>query len=1382
MASVPLVRRAIVLATLTLSIIAVGAGPAQAASAAWKLLAGTAPTNLPTTQSQVDRIAVEAGGGTFTLTTTFVEGQGTLDRAEGVAEVAEGSNIAHMFFAFEGTFEVGQTLIGEGIPAGTTIVGVTGGPEEFELELSNKATESTAGFYEGVTKEVSAVTTPSGAFVVGEGLAGPGVAPGTTISAVGNGTLTLSAYPTGGGAVALRGTGTATGIPYDAPATALQAALESLPGYSAGVLTVSGGPGGDLAHPYFLAFGGALADKKIAGVAVDGSALEGAHHAAYLFTATPGGPGTGDIAIMPANVGGAATSGQIEVSVGPLPTGIVTSGPGEDADGSAEGWSCPGGRGASAVTCSLSVSVQGLKTGNGLLIPIEVLPGAAAESNVPISISGGGATAATYEVSVVVSNQPAPAGVQAFWAGAFDADGNLETQAGIHPASAQTNFIIDTVRSASGQIIPAGDPKDVDVDLPPGFLGNPTVTPRCPQAELSPQVTGEACSREMSVGSFLPYLSQPASAGLESHLFNDVPAKGYAAEFSTVIASPEVHTFGSLRSSEDFGVQIDALNSPTYDKVYGAYVALENEPQGAHGKAFLTNPTSCGEEAREAPVASISANTWQEQGTFSSPVQENLPAVTGCDKLEFTPSFSFQPTSSQGSSGVGATAHLHIPQESLTDPAKLAQPELKKAVVTLPQALSLNASSANGLQACSEEQVGYVGPGALPNPTRFNEAAPSCPDGSKLGTFEVKTPLLEDQLEGTVYLAAQEENPFHSLLAIYLVVDDPKTGVVLKLPGEVTPDPTTGQLTATFDYNPQVPFEDLTLHFRGGGPRSELATPEVCGHYETTGSLTPWSAPESGPAAQIKEAGFTVSGSCAPSAATRPFSPSFEAGTTSPVAGSYSPLVIKVNRNDGEQELTKLDFTLPEGLVADLASVPYCSDAGIDAARTKTGRAEQASPSCPSASQLGTVDTAAGVGSEPVHVGGHVYLAGPYEGAPLSAVVITPAVAGPFDLGDVVVRAPLFIDPATTRVTAKSDPIPTILKGIQLKLRSVTVTLDRPGFTLNPTSCDAMSVTASLSSSDGATAAPANHFQVGNCSGLQFKPSLTASTKGKASKVNGASLTVKIAAKPGEANIHKVNLQLPVTLPSRLSTLQKACTEAVFNANPASCQGDSVIGSGTAHTPILQAPLTGPAYLVSHGGAAFPDVEFVLQAAERGGDIEVILDGNTQIKKGITYSNFETVPDAPISTFESTFPQGPHSILGAFVPASANYSLCGQTLRIPTTLTAQNGAVVKQSTAIAVTGCAPAIMVKSHRVSGRTATLVLQVPSAGKLIASGTGLTTAKKSVTKATSVTLKVSLSSKERTFLARHPHRKVKLRVKLRFTPKKGAPLSNAVTVLIG
>jgi hypothetical protein len=1153
--------------------------------------------------------------------------------------------------------------------------------------------------------------------------------------------------------------------------------LEAMPALGSGSVSVSGGPGGDAAHPYFVDFGGSLADRDVQQLAVEESALVGAHAHAEVFTVLPGGPGTGEIVIDPSNVGGEEASGVITATLGPLPPGVVISGPanGEGA------WSCPEAAGESSITCTSSEPVPALGAAFGIRVPVEVTSAAPFTASVAIGVEGANAGSDTYQVPIVVSNTPAPFGIQAFWGGNFDSEGHSVTQAGAHPYSAQTYFLLNTVRGTAGGIVSVGDSRDVLVNLPPGFSGDPLVTPRCPQALIA-AFEYEACNKEMSLGNFIPSLNGFGVRGFDTRIFNDVPAQGSAAQFTTEVGGPLQSLIGSVNSSGDYGVKINAPVNPTFERIYGGYVALEGFPPSAKGKAFMTNPTDCEEEAREAPKLSVSADSWEEIGKFTPTAVQILPAVTGCDKLEFTPTFSFQPTVTQGTSGTGATATLQIPQEGLTDPAKLAQPDLKKAVVTLPQGLSLNPSSANGLEACSEAQIGYVGPGELPNPTRFNEAPPSCPEASKLGTFEVKTPLLEAPVDGTIYLAAQEENPFHSLIGLYLVVNDPRTGIVLKLPGQVTPDLSSGQLTATFDDNPQLPFESLTLHFRGGGPRSELSTPDVCGHYETTGSLTPWSAPESGPAAQIKEAGFTVTGGCAPSAVSRPFSPSFEAGTTRPSAGSYSPLVIKVNRSDGEQELTSLDFTLPQGLIGNLASVPYCSDAAIEAARSKSGRDEKANPSCPATSQIGTVDTAAGVGSEPIHVGGHAYMAGPYEGAPLSAVVITPAVAGPFDLGDVVIRTPLSINPATAQITAKSDPIPTILKGIQLKLRSVAVTLDRPAFTLNPTSCAAMSVTASIGSSNGTTATPSNRFQVGGCSGLPFKPALSASTQAKASKANGASLTVKVAARPGEANIGKVNLQLPLQLPSRLSTLQKACTEAQFNANPAACPAESVIGSGTAHTPILQVPLSGPAYLVSHGGAAFPDVEFVLQADERGGNVEIVLDGGTQIKKGITYSNFETVPDAPISSFETVLPEGPHSIVTAYLPAGANYNLCGQSLKMPTTITGQNGAVLKQNTPIAVTGCAPAIRVTKHTVKGTATTLVVSVPSAGKLTARGSGLTSVAKTVAAAKSVTLKLKLNKKEQAFLARHRHRRLKLQIKLQFTPKNGARLSTATTVLVG
>jgi hypothetical protein len=442
--------------------------------------------------------------------------------------------------------------------------------------------------------------------------------------------------------------------------------------------------------------------------------------------------------------------------------------------------------------------------------------------------------------------------------------------------------------------------------------------------------------------------------------------------------------------------------------------------------------------------------------------------------------------------------------------------------------------------------------------------------------------------------------------------------------------------------------------------------------------------------ATVKTAPFTVntgpeSGGCISSEAQLPNGPSFEAGTQTPLAGAYSPFVLNLTRKDGSQRFGSINTTLPEGLLGKLAGVPYCSDAQIVQAVSRShegeGALEQSSPSCPAASEVGTVNIAAGAGSSPTYVQGKAYLAGPYKNAPLSLAIITPAVAGPFDLGTVVVRAGLYIDPNTAQITAVSDPIPTILAGIPLNVRSISLNMNRSGFTFNPTSCEVMSVTGQETSSVGQTVGLSSRFQAGGCQGLPFKPSLTASTQGKTSKANGASLSVKVAQKPGEADIHKVDLTLPTILPARLSTLQQACTEAQFNTNPAGCPPGSFIGTAKAITPILSVPLTGPAILVSHGGAAFPDVVFLLQANERGANINVDLDGKTDIKKGITYSRFETVPDAPITSFETSLPQGPHSVL------AATGNLCAGKITIPTELTGQNGVKIHQNTPLAVTGC-----------------------------------------------------------------------------------------------
>jgi hypothetical protein len=1026
--------------------------------------------------------------------------------------------------------------------------------------------------------------------------------------------------------------------------TELGAVLETLPAIGSGDVVVTGGPPntGVGTALYLIRFIRSLAVTDVPQLEVNSASLTGT---ATVATERGGGPpGEATLAAYATNVGGATSSGPVKIVVGPLPTGITAT-TAAGADGT--GWSClPEGAGQGTIECESTTAVQSGLTAAPLTVALTVSSAAPAASSVGISISGGGAAGLLeglyeYSLPLQVSNQPAPRGIQSFWAGAFDADGMPSTQAGGHANLAGTGFLVDTVLSPSGAVVVAGDLRDVDVELPPGFLGDPLVTAlRCPQSQILPS-RGELCDAEAALGYSGPVLQQFGGATLgapKNGLYNDEPPFGYPAQFGFEVASAAVGTLASVRSDADYGLTVSAPDLPLTEQVMGSFLTLLGDPASAGGKAFLTNPTDCAEEAREAPATTVTNNSWQDQdpNAVDNEITVSQPPVSNCAALagHFDPSFAFTPQTAQAASPSPFTAELTIPQEGLTEPGGLAAPELKKAVVTLPKGVNVNPSSANGLEACTEAQMGLTTTsGALPSPIRFDKSEPGCPEASKLGTVEAKSPLLEETLEGTIYLAAQEENPFHSLLAIYAVIDSPKNGILVKLPGEVKPDPTTGQLTATFDDNPQLPVEDLKLNFRGGGPRSPLATPAVCSTYTTHGELTPWSAPESGPPAQTEDS-FAISsgpggGACATSEGALPFSPSFEAGTTSTQAGAYAPLVIKIARKDGEQELTHLNFTLPPGLTGKLAGIPYCSDAAIAEAGGKTGKAEQASPSCPAASELGTVDTSAGVGSEPIHVGGHIYLAGPYEGAPLSSVVITPAVAGPFDLGDVVIRAPLFVDPETTQITARSDEIPHILKGIPLQLRSVEIKLTRQGFTLNPTSCNAMSASATLSGLNGATATPSNRFQVGGCNALKFKPNLKISLSG-ATKRTGLPALRAVVTYPKQgaySNIARAQVNLPHSEFLEQDNLNKTCTKPVLLAG--NCPKSTIYGKAKAWTPLLEKPLEGNVYLVGGYGYKLPAL-----VAELNGQIRVVLKGKVDSgpNRGIR-NTFEAVPDAPVSRF-----------------------------------------------------------------------------------------------------------------------------------------------------
>jgi len=715
------------------------------------------------------------------------------------------------------------------------------------------------------------------------------------------------------------------------------------------------------------------------------------------------------------------------------------------------------------------------------------------------------------------------------------------------------------------------------------------------------------------------------------------------------------------------------------------------------------------------------------------------PPVTGCSELTslFEPAIEATPESTQTDSPTGLQVNLKVPQTEGVEGRGTAP--VKNTVVTLPAGITVNPSQANGLQACSEAQIGWLG--KSPDPSgeyeNFTAAAPECPQASKIGTVELETPALakegckqlgealpecekqekeaeqEEQEEnekggpragkvlkemgvplkektpvvGSIYVAKQTENPFGSLLAIYIVIDDERTGLVVKIPGEIKLNETTGQLTTVVPDTPQFPFSELRTHFFGGNDAA-LKTPQACGSYTLSAEVTPWSAEPGEAPKDISSNPFGIETGC-----DNPFAPSFKA-ETAPMAGSYSPLTVHVGREDGSQNISALNVTLPPGLTGKIAGIPQCSEAQIAAAQGRDhpgeGAAEIASPSCPAASEVGTVTVGAGAGSDPYYVTGHVYLAGPYKGAPFSLAIVTPAVAGPFDLGVIVVRAGLYINPSTAQVTTKSDPIPQLINGtgIPSDVRSIAVNIDRPGFTLNSTSCNPMSITGEAISTTGQVAPLSYAYKAEGCEHLAFTPKFTVSTTGHTSKQLGASLTTKIEEPAGalgtQADIAKVKVQLPIQLPSELKTLNKACLAKTFEENPADCPPHSIVGQAVVHTPILANPLVGPAYFVSHGNEAFPSLTMVLQG-ENGLTIDLV--GTTNITKGITTTTFKTVPDVPFSTFELTLPQGEYPALGRNLPKSAKESFCGQNLVMPNEFIAQNGAARYQDTKITVTGC-----------------------------------------------------------------------------------------------
>jgi hypothetical protein len=952
-----------------------------------------------------------------------------------------------------------------------------------------------------------------------------------------------------------------------------------------------------------------------------------------------------------------------------------------------------------------------------------------------------------------------------------DPEAEFYTQAAGHPNFGITNFAFPYKEvGLTNAKEPEGKVKDVRVDLPPGLAVNPEAVAACEEKvieEFNCAANSEV-GEEEATGTAELVLGQRTTVTERFPVFNVVRRAGEPARFGVEVTSETLELaegltghklrsviylegglswHGEAASSENSGVQsgdyheffriLDIPQEPAIVQSKLLFWGVPHEHKAAApDNAFLTMPSATA-DCTHPQTTWLHVDSYEEPGNYTAVPFETLLengtplTATGCDTLAFNPSLSLKSENGQSDQPDGASVDLHVPQFT-SEPSRPSSPDLQSAEIALPAGMTLNPSAAHGLQACTNAQIG-IGSGA----------AVACPAGSKVGAVTIDAPGIPDgSLTGGLYLGTQESQDPESgrEYRVFLAAEAPAYGVGLRLEGRVRANRESGRLTATFADNPQVPFEDVIVKFNGGA-RAPLANPLSCGAATPAGTLTPYG----GAAVKGAASGFTVgSGSAAPCPAPLPFALTQSTQDQPSLAGAHTTFTFNLARGDGQQYISQVKTVLPPGLLGLIPTVQLC------------GEPQAAAGTCPAASEIGQASVSAGSGSEPYLFSGPVYLTGPYNGAPYGLSIAVPAVAGPFDLGTVVTRAQIGVETYTGRAVVTSA-LPSVFGGVPLRLRTVSVTVNRSNFMFNPTNCGALSTNSLLGSTFGASQGLASPFQVNECAKLAFKPNLSAFSDAKTTKLGGASLEVKIVQGPHEANLKEVELQLPKRLPSRLSTLQKACPAATFEAAtpPGACPGTARVGTATVHTPVLPGALTGPAYLVSHGGEAFPDLDLILQ----GDGIEVVLVGHTHISNaGITTSTFESLPDVPITSAIVDLPTGPLSAL------TANGSLCRGALLAPTTLIAQSGAKLTAQTTIAVRGCPFAIL--SHRVRRLRALVKVRVPRAGIVTGGGRLLRPLKRRVHDAGTITLRVRLS--HRGLHQLRAHHRLRIRLRLSFRPQ--------------
>jgi hypothetical protein len=995
----------------------------------------------------------------------------------------------------------------------------------------------------------------------------------------------------------------------------------------------------------------------------------------------------GHIAVLVTNDGGETTAEGEPVTVtDTVPEGLhidsATIRPLPDGEATECTWV------ANTVSCTFEGTIAGDNTqGLSVVVGVSQVGPVANGAESRASVSGGGAAEATAETSVQVSAGQAPFGVSQFHVAVLDAAGGTDTQAGDHPNLVSVGLQLNTVAALGGEGVLASEPpRSLAIELPVGLIGNPRAAPTCRQYEMA---SAAGCPANTAIGT-ISYWGEAVGARLTSPgekvtpIYNIQPEQGYPVQFAFEYNERPAEIYGSLVHRQDgylLRLSVPAV-SPTAT-LAGVRLSFFGDPALADGAgnppaALFTTPSDCGAGA-SALQAKVTSTSWTQPAS-RPPIGESasIEPPSGCSALRFSTRLEAQPQTTVADTPTGLSMRLALEQDEAAN--GLATPPLEQLGVTLPVGMSLSLPAGQDLTGCGSTEIGLYeeqpGPDGEPQP-----AAGRCPRASVIGSATIATPLLKTPLRGNVYLAKPEcapcsEEQVETGMLVRVYVEAEGSGINLKLPGMVevgglgphtrtgNPSLAPGQMRLQLEgaeHDPQLPISEVQLDLNGGA-HAFMANPYACGPATATAALTPWGGAFISTPQSIFTIGSSETGGCPVS---WPFAPSFAAGSTDATGGAHSPFSITFARHDREQPLAAIHAQLPPGVSAAMRGVPRCPEP------------QAGSGQCSAESLVGHVHVALGPGPQPLWVEGAVYLTEPYGGAPFGLTLVIPAVSGPFDLGEVVVRAAVGWNSRTGAISVSTTPLPASVAGVPLRVQTVSITLDRPGFTGNPTDCAQEHVTATIDSRPGATVPASMPFAVGACVNLPFRARLTAHSVAKTTREQGAYLHLQIYSGAGQANLAKLHVVLPKQLNTRLSALQKACPVSVFEANPAGCPAASVVGHGTLRTPLLKSSLSGPAYFLSNGGAAVPDLVLLLQ----GEGVLLELEGSVHVRNEITTASFDSLPDMPLSTLSLVLPEGPHSLLGA------NGHLCAGSLSMSTSLAGQNGASLNGATPVAVSGC-----------------------------------------------------------------------------------------------